>query len=197
MTVTPPDPERGAGSGPEYTIHTLRIGGDRDDRPGVRRRRIPLRFWVIGVLVAVIVAITATGGIRNWWAHRLHDLTGGSSAADFVIGTVVGLLPLIGVAVGSLGAHGIRRIGRMFVFGAAGFCITYLLSPSPVSRLASDGGWRVFDDRAPGYLAGIITGEAFWLVVLVFAWWRLRRWRRTRFAGSRQPGPRGPGYDAR
>ena len=150
---------------------------------------MPLRFWLIVILVAALLAITATGGIRSWWAHRLHDLTGGAHLADFLIGAAVGVLPLVGVAIGSLGAKGARRVARMFVFGAAGFCITYLLSPSPVSSLAGNGSHRVFDHEASGYLAGVVTGEAVWLVVLAVAWWRLRRWRRARFGPGRSPGP--------
>jgi hypothetical protein len=75
---------------------------------------------------------------------------------------------------------------RMFLFGAVGFCVTYLLSPS-LSRYATDShAGHVFDQQAPGYLAGILTAEGLWLLLVVLAWWRLRRWRRRRWATQRQ-----------
>jgi hypothetical protein len=177
MTIIPPDDE-------PRTLEPV-LPGDGRVR---RRRRVPLRFWVIGVLVAMLLVITATGGIRSWWAHRLHDITSGGHTGDFLIGVAIGVLPLVGVIVGSLGARGARRVLRMFAFGAAGFCVTYLLSPSPVSSLAGHGTTHVFDREAPGYLAGVVTGEGAWLVALALAWWRLRRWRRGRAANR----PRGP-----
>jgi hypothetical protein len=143
-----------------------------------RRRGVPLRFWFIGLIVAGALLVLGTTGIRGWWAHRLHAVTGGSKPADFVIGLVVGVLPLVGIGVGRLGTRGARRVMRMFIFGAAGFVATYLLSPS-ISRYASDSNaHRVFDQQAPGYLAGVLTAEALWLLVVVLAWWRFRRWRR-------------------
>src|SRR4051794_1450241 len=86
--------------------------------------RVPVRVWLIGGLIAAVVLITATGGIRDWWAHRLRDMTGGSKPADYVVGVVVGLLPLIAVLLGawrSRGHHRFRRAWRMFYFGALGF----------------------------------------------------------------------------
>jgi hypothetical protein len=150
------------------------------------RRHVPIRFWLIGLVVAGALLVLGTSGIRNWWAHRLHDVTGGATPADYVIGLAVGVLPLVGIALGRLGARGARRIMRMFLFGAAGFCVTYLLSPS-LSRYATDShAGHVFDQQAPGYLAGILTAEGLWLLLVVLAWWRLRRWRRRRWATQRQ-----------
>src|SRR4051794_14684787 len=115
------------------------VDGRRPDRvPGQPEERrgglqVPLRVWVFGGLIGAIVLITATGGIRNWWAHRVHDMTGGSKPADYLIGLVVGLLPLIAVSLGAVRSRGLgrlRRAWRMFYFGAVGFIVTYLLSPS-------------------------------------------------------------------
>ena len=151
------------------------------------RGHVPIRFWLIGLIIAGALLVLGTSGIRNWWAHRLNDVTGGSKPADFVIGLFIGALPLIGIALGRLGTRGVHRVMRMFLFGAAGFCVSYLLSPS-LSRFASDShAGKVFDQQAPGYVAGILTAEAAWLLVVVFAWLRLRRWRR-RWA-TRHQGP--------
>ena len=57
-----------------------------------------------------------------------------------------------------------------------------LLSPSAVRVLADADATKVFDDRAPGYLAGVVTGELVWLLALLLAWWRVRRWRAGRAA---------------
>ena len=153
---------------------------------GRTRGGVPLRFWFLGLILAGALLLLGTSGIRTWWAHRLHDVTGGSKPADYVIGLFIGALPLIGIALGRLGTRGVHRVMRMFLFGAAGFCVSYLLSPS-LSRFASDShAGRVFDQQAPGYLAGVLTAEALWLVILVVAWWRLRRWRRSRWATRRQ-----------
>jgi len=146
--------------------------------------RVPLRVWVLGGLIAALVLITATGGIRNWWAHRLHDMTGGSHVADYLIGLVVGLLPLIAVGLGafrSRSAGRFRRAWRMFYFGAAGFIVTYLLSPS-LSRVITDSSSRhTFEHSAPKYLPGVFTGTIVWLVVLAVLIGRARsRWRSRR-----------------
>ena len=50
------------------------------DRAKPVARHIPLRVWVLGGVIAALVLITATGGVRGWWAHRLHDMTGGNNA---------------------------------------------------------------------------------------------------------------------
>ena len=153
--------------------------------------RVPLRVWLLGGLIAAIVLITATGGIRDWWAHRLHDVTGGSKLADYLIGLVVGLLPLIAVSLGAIrsrGQHRFRRAWRMFYFGAVGFIVTYLLSPS-LSRVITDSSSRhVFETQAPSYLSGVFTGTILWLLMLVVLVARARsRWR------SRRSRPADPG----
>jgi hypothetical protein len=179
--VVVPDDVLGPGDGP-----VTRGPSWPGPSPAPRRSHVPRRFWFIGLIVAVALLVLGTSGIRSWWAHRLNDITGGSKPADFIIGLVVGALPLIGIAIGRLGARGARRILRMFIFGAVGFCVSYLLSPS-LSRFATDSGaGHVFDQQAPGYLAGILTAEGLWLLVFAFAWWRLRRWRRARWATRRQ-----------
>jgi hypothetical protein len=162
--------------------------GGRRGEPEQQREaglRVPLRVWVIGGLVGAIVLITATGGIRDWWAHRLHDMTGGSKTANFIIGLVVGLLPLIAVGLGALRSRGggrFRRAWQMFYFGAIGFVITYLLSPS-LSRVITDSKSRhVFDDQAPSYLPGVFTGTGLWLVLMIVLLLRARSRRRTRRA---------------
>jgi hypothetical protein len=174
--VVVPDDAIPAGRGPQ-----LRRPGPPVDGDGGRGRgHVPIRFWFIGLIIAGALLVLGTTGIRGWWAHRLHDITGGSEPADFVIGLFIGALPLLGIALGRLGARGARRVMRMFLFGAAGFVASYLLSPS-LSRYASDShAGRVFDQQAPGYLWGVLTANALWLVVLALAWWRFHRWRRNR-----------------
>jgi hypothetical protein len=153
--------------------------------PEPSRGHVPIRFWFIGLIIAGALLVLGASGIRSWWAHRLHDVTGGSKPADYVIGLFIGALPLIGLALGRLGTRGARRIMRMFLFGAAGFCVSYLLSSS-LSRYATDShAGKVFDQQAPGYLAGVLTAEIAWLLVFVIAWLRVRRWRRNRFSGAR------------
>ena len=175
-----PTPERPRG-GPRGEPEPRRDGG----------LRVPLRVWVIGGLIGAIVLITATGGIRDWWAHRLHDMTGGTKTADYIIGLVVGLLPLLAVVLGALGGRSrgrFRRAWRMFCFGAVGFVITYLLSPS-LSRVITDSKSRhVFDDQAPSYLPGVFTGTGLSLVLLVVMLLRARARRRARRARRDDPG---------
>lgn len=145
--------------------------------------QVPLRVWVIGGLIAAIALITATGGIRNWWAHRVHDMTGGSHAADFLIGLVVGLLPIIAVGIGafrSRGAGRFRRAWRMFYFGAVGFIVTYLLSPSLSRVITSSSSRHVFEHEAPSYLPGVVTGTILWLLALAVLVSRARSRRRAR-----------------
>jgi hypothetical protein len=154
------------------------------ESPGRRGLRVPLRVWVIGGLIGALVLITATGGIRGWWAHRVHDMTGGSKPADYFIGLFVGLLPLIAVGLGAFRSRGqgrFRRAWRMFYFGAAGFIVTYLLSPS-LSRVITDSSSRhVFERQAPSYLPGVFTGTVVWLLMLAVLVARARsRWRARR-----------------
>jgi hypothetical protein len=146
--------------------------------------RVPLRVWVIGGVIAALVLITATGGIRDWWAHRVHDISGGSKLADYFIGLAVGLLPLLAVGLGALrsrGAGRFRRAWRMFYFCAVGFIVTYLLSPS-LSRVITDSASRhVFEHQAPSYLPGVFTGTIVWLLLLAVLVARARsRWRARR-----------------
>ena len=144
---------------------------------------MPLRVWVIGGVIAALVLITATGGIRNWWAHRVHDMTGGSHVADFLIGLVVGLLPLIAVGIGAFRSRGhgrFRRAWRMFYFGAVGFVVTYLLSPSLSRIITSSSSRRVFEHSAPSYLPGVLTGTLIWLLLLALLVVRARSRRRAR-----------------
>lgn len=166
MTISPDTP------GPPYDEGT--------GRPGARRGLpVPGRAVLLGALIVVVLIVTSTGSTRNWWAHRLHDLTGGSRPADYVIGLVVGLLPVIGVALGAFRARGARRVFRMLLLGGCGFITTYLLSPSPARYLSDRSTGAVFNHLAPDYLIGVFTGAMVWLALLVVAVVRARAaWRR-------------------
>jgi len=182
--VSPDVSRREPGRGVRVTSFQWPPPRDADGAPSPRRR-VPPRFILLGLLVGVLVALTAGSGIRGWWAARLHDITGGSWGVDYAIGAVVGLLPLLGVVIGSRRGRGHRRVLAMLLFGAAGFCLTYLLSPSAGRMLTDSHAAHVFNDNAPGYLPGVLTAEGLWLVALGVAWWRLRRWRRARLAARR------------
>src|SRR3954464_7926069 len=179
--VVVPDDVIPAGRGPQLRRPRPSAGG-----PGPRGH-LPMRYVFIGLIVAGALLVLGASGLREWWAHRLHDITGGSEPADFVIGVFIGALPLIGVALGRIGTRGARRILRMFLFGAVGFVVSYLLSPS-ISRYATDRqAGHVFDQQAPGYLWGVVTANLLWLVALGFAYWRFRLWRRN--WATRRRGP--------
>src|SRR4051794_3642360 len=89
--VVVPDDVLAPGQGPMPTTPWSR-------RPAAptRRGQVPLRFVFLGLVVAGSLLVLGTTSIRGWWAHRLHDVTGGSWSADFVIGLVIGALPLVG-----------------------------------------------------------------------------------------------------
>ena len=179
--VVVPDDVIPAGRGPGLR----RPGSPSVTAPG--RGQLRIRFVFLGLIVAGLLLVLGTTGIREWWAHRLHDIAGGSKPADFVIGLFIGALPLIGIALGRIGTRGARRVMRMFLFGAAGFVVSYLLSPS-LSRYASDShAGKVFDEQAPGYLWGVLTANVLWLVVLGIAYWRFRQWRRGWATRRREP----------
>jgi hypothetical protein len=161
--------------------------GDRTATAG--RRRIPARFVMLIGLVLLVVLITSTGSTRDWWAHRLNDLTDGDSTANYFIGLVVGLLPLIGVALGSIRTRGPKRVFRMLLLGAIGFVATYLLAPSPARYLTDHDSRKVFDEQAPGYLAGVATGAMVWFAALVVALLTARRWWRRFTARLRETEP--------
>jgi hypothetical protein len=166
--------------------------GDDPDGPRratLERRRVPARLVMLIGLVMLVVLITSTGSTRDWWAHRLDDLTDGSSTANYFIGLVVGLLPLIGVALGAIRTRGPKRVFRMLLFGAIGFIATYLLAPSPARYLTDDDSRKVFDDLAPGYLAGVFTGAMVWFAALVVAALTARRWWRRFTARLRESDP--------
>jgi len=183
--VVVPDDVLGPGQGPVTRGPSWRGSG----APG-RRAQVPMRFWFIGLIVAGALLILGTSGIRSWWAHRLHDMTGGSKPADYIIGLVVGLLPLIAVGLGAFRSRGqgrFRRAWRMFYFGAVGFVITYLLSPS-LSRVLTDSSSRhVFERQAPSYLPGVFTGTALWLLMLAVLVLRARSRRRARRSRPTDP----------
>lgn len=148
-----------------------------------RRFRVPVRVWLLAGLIVLLVIITATGGIRDWWAHRLHDIARGNTTADYFIGLFVGLLPVIGVAFGAIVTRGkgrLHRAWRVFLYGAAGFVVSYFLSPSITHVITSASSRRVFEHQAPSYLPGVYTGTAIWLVGLVVALLRVRARRQSR-----------------
>ena len=156
---------------------------------------MPARVVLFLGLLFVVLLLTGTFSTRSWWAHRVHDLTGGSRTADYLIGFAVALLPLVGVALGAVRTRRTQRVIRMLLLGAVGFVITYLLAPSPARYLTDDGASRVFDQLAPGYLAGVFTGALLWLAALVVAVIRVRmRWRRftRRFGEPRPPDASSP-----
>jgi hypothetical protein len=168
------------------------LDGDRPSTDRRRRGRIPLRFRLLALVVVIVLRATATSNTRTWWAHRVHDMTGGSHSADFGIGLVIGLLPLVGIAVGAIagrnrrGRRG-RRVLRMLWFGAIGFIGTDLLAPSLGRYGVSKSTTRVFDHDAPGYLAGVLTGDILWLVLLVVGVLRARAWWRRVTSGRGAP----------
>lgn len=154
---------------------------------GRRSRLLPTRLVLLGGLILLILIATSSGSVRDWWADHLGDVTNGSRVADYVIGLVVGLLPLIGVALGAVRVRGPRRILRMFTYGGTGFVLTYLLAPSPGRYLADHESARVFEREVPGYLPGVLTGTAIWVIAVILGVFRARRWWRrvtARFTGG-------------
>jgi hypothetical protein len=141
-----------------------------------RRRSGRARWWLLGAVVLVVLLVLAGNGSRTWWARWLGDLTNGSRPVDFVVGLAVGLLPVIAVSLAGL-SHAPRRVLRMFVAGAAGFVVTDLLAPSLATAIRHNGGaaTRPFETHVPGYLPGVYTGLALWIVLLVVAVVRARR----------------------
>jgi ABC-type Co2+ transport system permease subunit len=163
---------------------TFNAGGPLARRQAAmgRQRHDRRRWWLLGVIAVIVLLVVAGNGGRAWWARRLGDLTSGSRTADFLIGLAVGLLPVIAVALASLGHHR-RRALRMFVAGAAGFVLSDLLAPSVTTAIFHSGGTatRPFERDAPGYLTGVYIGFAVWVLLLLVAVIRLRRaWRRRR-----------------
>jgi hypothetical protein len=154
-----------------------------------RSRRIPARVAMFAGLLLVIVVITSTGSTRSWWAHRVRDMTGGARTSDYFIGLAVGLLPVLGVALGRVRTRGPRRVFRMLFLGAAGFVVTYLLSPSPARYLTDHSSRRVFDQQAPGYLAGVLTGAVIWVAAFVLAILLARSWWHRFTSRHLRPGP--------
>jgi len=164
---------------------TFQPGGPLARRQAADARRPSRRPWLLGVLVVVVLLLVAGNGSRSWWAQRVGDLTGHNRAADFGIGLVVGLLPVIAVAVAALSRHR-RRALRMFVAGAVAFVVTDLLAPSLWKAITNDtAATRPFEKHAPGYLPGVYVGVAIWFVLLIVAYLRARRAWRARFARFR------------
>jgi hypothetical protein len=157
---------------------TFEPGGPLARRQAQQARRRPsrARMWGLGVLAVVVLLVVAGNGGRSWWAHRLGDLTNGDRTADFIIGLAIGMLPLIAVAIAGL-ARGGHRLVRMFVAGTAGFVATDLLAPSIATAVRHSGGaaTRPFETNVPGYLAGVYTGIALGVVLLIVAVVRVRR----------------------
>ena len=142
------------------------------------RRRPPI---LLGIIVVVILLLVAGNGSRAWWARRVGDLTHGSRVADFLIGLVVGLLPVIAVFVASL-SRGRGRVVRMFIAGAVGFVITDLLAPSLWRAISNNhAATKPFETHAPSYLPGVYVGIGVWVVLLAIAYVRVRRAFRRRF----------------
>jgi hypothetical protein len=161
---------------------TFEPGGPLAPRQAQQARRPSRRPWLFGILVVVILLLVAGNGSRSWWAERVGDLTHHSRGADFAIGLVIGLLPVIAVAVAALSRNR-RRVLRMFVAGAVAFIVTDLLAPSLWKAITNDSAaTKPFEKHAPGYLPGVYVGIGIWLVLLVVAFIRARRAFRARFS---------------
>ncbi|MDQ1697102.1 MAG: hypothetical protein QOJ03_2455 [Frankiaceae bacterium] len=154
-------------------------GGRGDNAPQRQRHGVPARFVILGALLVVVFIFTGSSSMRTHWAHWVHDVTGGNRTADYLIGLAVALLPVLGVLLGAFRTRGPRRVFRMFMLGALGFVLTYLLAPSPAGYLIHHSSTQVFDREVPGYLAGVFTAAMAWLAVLLVGVLRARaRWRR-------------------
>jgi hypothetical protein len=161
---------------------TFEPGGPLARRQAQQARRPSRRPWLFGILIVVILLLVAGNGGRSWWAQRVGDLTSRSRGADFAIGLVVGLLPVLGVAAAALSRHR-RRVLRMFVAGAVGFIVTDLLAPSLWKAITNDSAATTpFEKHAPGYLPGVYVGIGIWFVLLIVAYVRARRAWRARFS---------------
>lgn len=161
---------------------TFEPGGPLARRQAQQARRPARRPWLLGILVVVILLLVAGNGGRSWWAQRVGDLTSQSRWGDFAIGLVVGLLPVLCVAVAALSRHR-RRVLRMFVAGAVGFIVTDLLAPSLWKAIThNSAAVRPFEKHAPGYLPGVYVGIGVWFVLLFVAYLRARRGWRARFS---------------
>lgn len=161
---------------------TFEPGGPLARRQAQQARRPSRRPWFIGVLVVVVLLVVAGNGSRSWWARRVGDLTGKNRGADFAIGLVVGLLPVIAVGIAALSRHR-RRVLRMFIAGAVAFVVTDLLAPSLWKAITNDAAaTKPFETHAPGYLPGVYVGIGIWLVLLAVAFLRARRAFRARFS---------------
>jgi hypothetical protein len=154
----------------------------RDAARGAAYRRPSPRRWLLVALVAAALLVVAGNGGRSWWARWLGERTNGNHTADFLIGLLVGLLPLIAVGIAATSASR-RRALRMFGAGAAGFVVTDLLAPSAATALRhGDAATRPFSAHVPGYLAGVYTGLAVELLLLALAIVGVRRaFRRRRY----------------
>lgn len=161
---------------------TFEPGGPLARRQARDARRPSRRPWLFGILAVVVLLLVAGNGGRSWWAERVGDLTNRSRGFDFAIGLVVGLLPVIAVAVAALSRHR-RRALRMFVAGAVAFIVTDLLAPSLWKAITNDSAaTRPFEKHAPGYLPGVYVGIGIWFALLIVAFVRARRAWRARFS---------------
>jgi hypothetical protein len=161
---------------------TFEPGGPLARRQAQQARRPSRRPWLLGIIVVVALLLIAGNGGRSWWAQWVGDLTNRSRPADFALGLLVGLLPVIAVAIAALSRHR-RRVLRMFVAGAVAFVVTDLLAPSLWKAITSNtAATRPFEQHAPGYLPGVYVGVGIWLALLVVAFVRARRAFRARFS---------------
>ncbi|MDQ1699848.1 MAG: hypothetical protein QOG34_1711 [Frankiaceae bacterium] len=164
---------------------TFEPGGPLARRQAEDARRPSRRPLLFGIIFVVGLLLVAGNGGRSWWAQRVGDVTGHSRWADFLIGLVVGLLPVIAVAVAALSHHR-RRVLRMFVAGAIAFIVTDLLAPSLWKAITNDtAATKPFETHAPGYLPGVYVGIGIWFALLIVAFVRARRAFRARFAHLR------------
>lgn len=150
--------------------------------PPAPRERHVLRWVVVGAVVLVVAVVTFFIGaafLPRWWAHRIGDQVGQSTASGIGIGLFYGsvftFLPLLVLWLGFRKRRSLK-VWFAWLVAAAIVAIPNLLTLGIVLGRgdAAHAGERTLDVEGPYFRASSLIGAIAAVVIFAIMWWVLR-----------------------
>lgn len=160
---------------------------------------------LLGLVLVVGVLLVVANLVRQAFAHGLHAVTDGSTAADRAVGLVIGLAPLV-LGVVAFASRRTRTrtvdpallrpserrelrrserratrpkpVDKRYLYPwLVSLGLVWLLSPASGLHTSDESAQQVFERLIPGYIEGLLIGIGVSFVALMI--WFVRDRRRT------------------